>query len=152
MKSVASSARHRVVSWVIDAVALLVLAVVLEAILPTPSAMIYTSVAVVAYFVVTPSVGFDTLGHLIVGIRVVSLEEDDVPAWMVRTVRLAVVAVLAAPCLVGMVASAFSMFAHPTASAWHDAATRTAVIKVAPMQFRRAVRTSADVPPAGNVS
>ena len=48
-----------------------------------------------------------------------------------------VLLILAAPCLVGLVVSAVSMFAHDSARAWHDVATGTNLVRARPWDYSR---------------
>ena len=128
---------QRVISWAIDCAALVIVTLLVDAIFPTVLAMVLTFASFIVYLVVAPLKGYDTLGHLIVGLRVVRRENDGAADWLVLGTRAVVVLLLAAPCLLGSIASACSMFAHPRALAWHDAASGTTAIKVKPMQFAR---------------
>jgi uncharacterized RDD family membrane protein YckC len=128
---------QRVVSWGIDIAAFVVAVLLLNAALPTDFAMLFTFVTYVLYLVVLPVRGHDTLGHLVVGLRVARRVDDGVSPWLVYGTRAAVVLLLAAPFLLGLVASACSMFGHPQAVAWQDVASGTIVVKVKAFEFSR---------------
>ena len=140
---------HRVVSWAIDIAAFVVAVLLLNAVLPTDFAMLFIFVAYVLYLVVLPVRGHDTLGHVMVGLRVARRVDDGVSPWLVYGTRAAVVLLLAAPFMLGLIASACSMFGHPNAVAWQDAASGTTVVKAKAFEFsKKAALATASATPS----
>lgn len=137
----AVNAGQRVTSWAIDTVALVTCAVALNAMFPSVLAAPLLFVAFAAYTVWLPLRGYARLGHVVVGLRITRIADDEGPPDLLALVsRSATFLILAAPCLVGVVCSTISMFAHDKARAWHDVASGTTLVKVRAWDFSRAVR------------
>ena len=144
----AVTAALRVASWAIDAAVLAVVALLLNAILPSVPATFLLFCAFVAYTVVLPMKGFATVGHIAIGLRVVRTDGEGPVDWLALGTRAAGLLILAAPCLVGLVVSAVSMFAHDSARAWHDVATGTNLVRARPWDFgRQPVQAAASATP-----
>ena len=132
---------QRVLSWTVDAIVFLLVVALWNKL--TSNSVLSATLAFVSYAAYTvglPAKGFATLGHMAVGLRVVPINEPNhnaYPDWVVFGARSTIFLLLAFPLLVGTVLSAITMFSHPTFKAWHDVATGTTMIKVAPWQFSR---------------
>jgi RDD family/GYF domain 2 len=124
------TAMRRATSWAIDTAVFAVIALLLVAIFPTVIATFFGFCAFVAYTAILPLKGQATVGHIATGLRIVRTDSDDPVDWLVLGTRSAVVLLLAAPCLVGIVCSTITMFAHDSARAWQDVATGTTLIRV----------------------
>ena len=131
------SAVQRIASWVIDAAVFAVVTLLLNAILPSVFATLVAFCALVGYLVVLPMKGFATAGHVAIGLRVRTIDRSDTIDWLALGTRAAVVMLLAAPCLIGVVCSGISMVNHDSARAWHDVASGTKLVKVKPFDFTR---------------
>lgn len=123
--------RLRIVSWCIDGIALAAASLLLNAILPATFATLLLFVLFVAYTVVLPSRGFDTLGHAVTGIRVVTDRSDEPLTQLGLATRAALVLLLALPVLIGLALSAATMLQHQRVRAWHDVASGTSVVRTA---------------------
>ena len=90
------TAALRVASWAIDAAVLAVVALLLNAILPSVPATFLLFCAFVAYTVVLPMKGFATVGHIAIGLRVVRTDGEGPVDWLALGTRAAVLLILAA--------------------------------------------------------
>ena len=131
------TAQMRVASWGIDAVAIAAMVLLLNAVFPSVIATLFAFAAFCGYLVVLPMKGFSTLGHVLIGLRLVRSDQEAELDWLAVGTRAALLVILAAPCFVGLVCSTISMWAHDKARAWHDVATGTHLIKVKPGDFSR---------------
>ena len=131
------SAPMRVASWGIDAVVVAVAVLLLNSVLPSVIATLFAFAAFCGYVIVLPMKGFSTLGHVLIGLRLVRSDQEAQLDWLAVGTRAALLVILAAPCFVGLVFSTISMWAHDKARAWHDVATGTHLIRVKPGDFGR---------------
>lgn len=129
---------HRLGSWAIDLAVLVLVSLLIETVLPNVFAMLVIVAAVVGYLAVLPAFGWHTLGHIALGLRVARADDEANDPFLVFGARTALIVMLSAPCLVGFVASACSMWRHQRVLSWHDVGTGTVMVRVAPMRFGRA--------------
>lgn len=118
---------ERIGSWVIDLAVLVAALFGSRLVFPgyPPLASLLMVPFYGLYIVVLPAVGGDTLGHLIVGIKVRRAEGSDPPSKLAIAGRGIMVLILAIPMMLGVIASAISAAISPTHRTWYDAATGT---------------------------
>lgn len=130
------TAVHRLTSWAVDVSVLLLAAGLLVAVLPAVVATLLAFCAYLCYTVALPMKGYHTLGHIALGLRPVRVDSDSL-GWLELGSRSALVLLLAAPCMVGMIGSTIAMLSRPDCRAWHDLGTGTTMAKVKPWDFSR---------------
>lgn len=123
---------QRLTSWLVDgAVLTAVLVLANNAFASGPAWSTLFVVAVyIGYTFGLRHLGHDTLGHLLVGLRVRDASTGAPPSWLALATRSSIVVLLALPLLIGLAGSVIGAFAHPRTIAWHDVTSGTVVIKV----------------------
>ncbi len=116
----------RLKSWAIDALVLLVVAVIVGRIAPGVSGAVLFTALYFGYTVWLPWAGHPRLGHRVLRLAVVYDANRPITS-AVLAARAVLMVLLAVPCLAGVVLSGLTMRADPEARAWHDVATGTLV-------------------------